>query len=168
MAQPQKTQTFTFVGNPAFSLVEMMVVIAVLGILATISIPVISRMIPSTETAVAERNLRLLNGAVNNFKQAYWEISTEADTGGSDDERDVFRSLQFRDPVDPYPGTPFLPATAKFEATSSTETYRGFWNGMVFQMYAKGATGTGLDLLKISETTTAYVSTTNGPAVGPP
>jgi prepilin-type N-terminal cleavage/methylation domain-containing protein len=167
MAKSQKAQASMIAGKQGFSMAELLVVIAVLGILAAIGVPVISGMIPGSETAVAQRNLNLLNGALHNFKQSYWEISTAA-SSGSDDERDIFRSLQFRDPVDPFPGTPFLPATAKFEATSSTETYRAYWNGMVFRMYPKNAVGTGLDLLKMSETTTAYASTTNGPPVGPP
>ncbi|MEX1119886.1 MAG: type II secretion system protein [Terrimicrobiaceae bacterium] len=152
----------SLLGKWGFSLPEMLVVVAVLGILAAISIPVISGLIPSSEISVAQRNLNLVNGALHNFKQAYWTIPTNGT------EENIFRSLQYRDPVNPLPGTPFLPATANFVSSSSDQTYRAYWNGVVFRMYPKGASGTGFDLLKISESTNAYVSPSTGPAVGAP
>ncbi len=167
IAISHKSMPFQNSRERGFSFPEMMVVVGVLGILAAIGIPVISGLIPSSETSVAQRNLNLLNGALHNFKQAYWEISIDAESG-SGDELNIFQSLQFRDPVAPVPGTPFLPATANFAPSSSDQTYRAYWNGVVFRMYPKGTAGTGLDLMKMSESTTAYVSTTNGPAVSPP
>jgi len=162
MAASQKSKTFSLLGRRAFSLPEALIVIAVIGIMAAIGIPVISGLIPSSESAIAQRNLNLLNGAVHNFKQSYWEIPSAST------DQNIFRSLQFRDPVNPLPGTPFLPATARFSASSSDQTYRASWNGTVFRLYPKGAGGSGFDLMKMSESTTPYVSTTNGPAVGPP
>ncbi len=167
MAISQKLRMLPLLEWRGFSLPELMVVVAVLGILAAIGVPIISGLMPSSEGSVAQRNLNLVNGALHNFKQAYWEISLAANAGSAD-ELAIFRSLQFRDPVAPLPGTPFLSASSQFTESSSEQTYRAYWNGMVFRMYPKGAAGTGFDLLKMSGTTNAYVSTTNGPAVGPP
>ncbi len=157
----QKFKKFRRGTQNGFSFPEMIVVVGVIGIMAAIGIPTISGLLPSSELSVAQRNLNLLNGAVLNFKQSYWNIS-------STNAEDIFRSLQFRHPSNPEPGTPFLPATAKFLSTSSDQTYRAYWNGEIFRMYPKGVSGTGLDLMKMSESTNAYVSLSTGPAVGPP
>lgn len=143
----------------AFSLQEMLVAVAVIAIFATIAIPNIGGVFQASEKEVATRNLNMINAALNSFSQAYYDLS-----GSTADTIDVLRSLQYRDPNNPLPGTPFLSQTMNFVSTSSTDTYRAEWSNNAFIMHTKGASGTGIDLLKMSET----VSADNGTLLADP
>lgn len=126
-----------------------MVVVAVLAIMAAVAIPVLRNVIPSTSGQTAERNLNYLNGAVMAFNQASWELFLTA-ANGSSDESAIFNSLRYRDAANPSPGSPYLPATTVFVASSSTSDYRATWNGRMFEIAMPGASGTGINLLKMS------------------
>jgi len=82
------------------------------------------------------------------FDEANWELVLAA-SSGSDDEQAIFNSLRFRATTNPSPGSPYLPTTATFVATSDTSTYRAMWNGRMFSIVVPGTNGTGLDLMKI-------------------
>lgn len=149
--------------NRAISLVEVMVVVAVLAIMAAVSIPVLRNVIPATSGQTAERNLNYLNGAVVAFNQASWELVL-ATASGSSDEQAIFNSLRYRDAANPSPGSPYLPATTVFVASSSTSDYRATWNGRMFEIAMPGASGTGINLLKMSGVATqAFVTNTPVP-----
>ena len=131
------------------SLTEVLVVVAFLAIVAAISIPNISSLVSSSSYETAKRNLNYLNGAVIGFNEANWELYL-APSAGSDDEQAIFvNSLRYRDATNPVPGSPYLPSTATFVATSDTSTYRARWNGRMFVIVVPGSNGTGLDLMKI-------------------
>jgi hypothetical protein len=55
----------------------------------------------------------------------------------------------------------------KLESSSSDQTYRASWNGSVFQLLSKGTAGTGIDLMKLSESATPYSYPSNYQPVGP-
>ena len=131
-----------------FSLTEVLVVIAFLAIVVAISIPNISGLVSDSNYETAKRNLNYLNGAVVGFNDANWELVLAA-SSGSDDERAIFNSLRYRAATNPAPGSPYLPPTAAFAATSDTSTYRAMWNGRMFVIVVPGSNGTGLDLMKI-------------------
>ena len=131
-----------------FSLTEVLIVVAILAIVAAISIPNISRLVTDSSYETAKRNLNYLNGAVVGFNEANWELVLAA-SSGSDDEQAIFNSLRYRDATNPATGSPYLPATAAFAATSDTSTYRAMWNGRMFVIVVPGSNGTGLDLMKI-------------------
>lgn len=130
------------------SLTEVLVVIAFLAIVAAISVPNLIGVFSGSSYEVAKRNLNYLNGAVIGFNQANWELVL-ATSAGSDDEQKIFDSLRYRASVNPAAGSPYLPSTAAFEASSSTSTYRAKWNGRMFEIVVPGTNGTGLDLMKI-------------------
>lgn len=134
--------------HSAFSLTEMLAVVAFLAIVVAVSVPSILRAVSSSSYEAARRNLNYLNGAVASFNNSNWELVLTA-SSGSDDEQKIFDSLRYRAPSNPAPGSPYLPETATFVASSSTNTYRAVWNGRMFGIVVPGSNGTGLDLMKI-------------------
>jgi len=130
------------------SLTEVLVVIAFLAIVVAISIPNMLGVFTGSSLGSATRNLNYLNGAVIAFNQSNWELVLTT-SGGSDDERRIFDSLRYRDSANPAPGSPYLPPTATFVTSSSTDDYRAKWNGRMFELVAPGTEGTGLDLMEI-------------------
>lgn len=122
-----------------FSLIELLVTIAVIAILATISVPIISGTLPTAKSAIAEENLAKLNAAVSTYYTAVGNFTNSTPAG-------VLASLQARDPL--VPGTPFFNANAQVVVTGNTNTYRGLWDaGLVIFKFAKpGTEGSGVDL----------------------
>lgn len=131
-----------------FSLMEVVVVIAIIGVMGAIAVPIMSNQLAAASQRTASRNLNLLNAAVIAFNQGNWELVL-TNTSGSTDELAIFDSLRFRDAVNPTPGSPYLPPNATFNASSATSTYRAVWNGRMFELVSLGASGTGLDLLRM-------------------
>jgi len=129
----------------AFSLTELLVVLAALGIFVTVGIMSIGGVDRYAASSVAQRNLDLLNGAVNSFNNSNWRLSVPVDAG-SGDEQTVFYSLQYRDADNPAPGSPYLGSHVSFTESSSAQRYRAVWNGTYFQMTEPGIDGTGIDL----------------------
>jgi len=148
---------------------ELVVVIAVIGVMAAIAIPILGNNVKTATTATAKRNLDLLNAAVQSFNQANWELVLST-SGGSDDEQAIFDSLRYRDPDVRLasPGSPYLPPNATFVASSDTNSYRAVWNGRLYEFRSAGTVGTGLDLMKImgalqaAPTNTPIPRSTNG------
>ena len=130
------------------SLTEVLVVVGFLAIVAAISIPNMLGVFSSSRYETAKRNLNYLNGAVIGFNQANWDLVL-ATSGGSDDEQKIFDSLRYREAVNPAAGSPYLPPTATFVGSSSTNDFRARWNGRMFEIVVPGSNGTGLDLMKI-------------------
>lgn len=129
--------------------------VAVIGILAAIAVPMISGLVPSANDQTARRNLNLLNGAVVAFNQSNHELVLTA-AGDASDELAVIRSLQYTPPpgaegLTSSPGAPYFNPMARVETSSSEETFRAAWNGRMFEMKSAGATGTGVDLMLLSD-----------------
>lgn len=133
----------------AFSLVEIVVTVAVIGIVASIAIPIYSNVTERSQIAVAEDHVELLNRALGNFSQACWKIPTAADNNATTDEFLVLRSLQYTfvqsasDPIGK-PGSPYFSPNYNPTASSSTEEYRIRWNGRNFEVIPPGQAGSGI------------------------
>jgi type II secretory pathway pseudopilin PulG len=127
-------------------MVELLVTIAVLAIVAGISIPSIVGVVSNSNYETAKRNLNVLNGGVVAFNDANWELVLAA---GSGSEQKIFDSLRYRAATNPAAGSPYLPDTATFVASSDTNTFRAIWNGRMFGIVVPGSNGSGLDLMKI-------------------
>jgi len=125
------------------------VVIAVIGIMAGIGIVVMTGVISGTSFQTAERNLNYLNGAVVAFNQANWELVLATDSSAND-EQAIFNSLRYRDVANPSPGSPYLPATTVYVASSSLADYRAVWNGRMFRLAVPSSNGAGINLLRMS------------------
>lgn len=136
-------------GPAGYSLVEIVVVIFGIGILSGIAIVAFSGAFEGASLSTAQRNLNLLNGAVTSFKNTQWEIVLSP-AAGTSDESAVFHTLQFRDPVNPAPGSPSLTTTMPFAVTADTEKHRAIWNGRAFQMLTPGTPGAGIDLAALA------------------
>lgn len=128
-----------------FSLPEVIVTIGLIAVIAAIGIVSITGVGQDAESTIAERNLNLLNSAVNSFNSTRWELVLSPNPGTSD-EQAIFYSLQHRDAANPTPGSPVLQTSVPFAVTSSEEAYRGIWNGRFFQLLAPGTIGEGVDL----------------------
>ena len=134
----------------AYSLPEILVVITVIGILAAVGIPMISGLVGSSQQSTAEKNLKDLNEAVLKFGQSNWELSLPSSSGTSD-EIAIFESLQYRNPNADYaaPGSPYFSPMMAASTSSSTDSYRAFWNGRMYQLLTPGQPGEGIDLMQI-------------------
>ena len=140
------------------SLIEVLIVVSFLAIVTAIAVPSISRLVSASNYQTAKRNLNYLNGAVIACNQATKELTTSV---GNSAEQTVFNTLRYRDAVNPTPGSPYLPETATYVASSGTNTYRAQWNGRMFKMLPPGSNGAGLDLMKIMGGSVPSTSTNN-------
>lgn len=132
----------------AFSLTEILIVIAVIGVLASVGIAVMSGVVAGTERSISTRNLNLLNGAVVAYNNANRELNPDNEpvSAGSEDEDAVVARLSERDSENPAPGSPYLPENTEVRTTSSAERYRAAWNGRFFRLLGPGEAGVGIDL----------------------
>lgn len=138
-------------GAAGFSLVEIVVVIAVIGILAFLLVPAFQEVLPNSKYSTAMANLELLNQAVLKYNQARQEIFLTSVPSATSDEEDIAKRLQYRGPeATAYPGSPFLDSTLTITSTDGIDTYRASWNGRMFQMLPAGTAGSGLDLLNMT------------------
>lgn len=64
-------------GKGGFTLVELMVVVAIIGILVSIAIPVYSNVTEKAERTAVEANLRVLEGAIMMYYAEYGEYPTD-------------------------------------------------------------------------------------------
>jgi len=130
-------------GKHALSLVEVVISIAIIGILASIAILSLSYVVDASKQSVGRDTLEYMNRAVLHYSQAHAQIGIAADLG-TEDEFGVIALLQSRDTK--LPGSPYLSPEMQFQSSSSTEEIRFYWNGKFFRMYLKGTAGTGVSL----------------------
>lgn len=126
-----------------FTLSEVIVVIAVIGVLAAIAIPQVGGVLGSSKGAIAENLLETLNGAVHRFNQTNYELVVSAKAAG-DEEMLILRSLQYRDPANPKPGSPYMRSDWNPVVSKNKADYRLMWTGTTFKLVAPGKSGTGL------------------------
>lgn len=126
------------------SLVEMVVVIAVVGILAAVAIPSISGTLGPSKKAIASNLTETLNGAVHRFNQTNYELLFTGVSASAQDEMLILRTMQYRDPVDPKPGSPYMRNDWNPATSSSTADYRIIWTGVLYKLLEPGVSGTGL------------------------
>jgi prepilin-type N-terminal cleavage/methylation domain-containing protein len=88
--------------NKGFTLVELMVVVAVLGILVAIAVPVYISITEASERAVVEANLRILDGAIIHYvaKEGVYPI----DNSNSAAEEWIIQNSSWKDEnaLEPY------------------------------------------------------------------
>jgi len=125
------------------SLLEVVIVVAVIGILAAIAVPQLGGLTQYSKDRVAKQQNARLNNAVLNYSQSVSELTNTVQSDGSD-ETAVVAALQTRD--DTVPGTPFLTTDWVVTTSSDDTTFRAVWNGRMFEIIAPGTSGTGVHL----------------------
>jgi prepilin-type N-terminal cleavage/methylation domain-containing protein len=129
----------------AFSLPEALIAVAIIGIVASIAVPMITRMPEASRQEVAENIVARLNGALTAHRQCSSDILVDAEVTGAADESTVMNILLTRD--DAVPGSPLLSGAGwPSVASSDPKQPRLFWNGRFFEVIAEGNEGTGLRL----------------------
>jgi prepilin-type N-terminal cleavage/methylation domain-containing protein len=130
-----------------YSLPEIMVTIAIVGVLASIALVAFGNVGDATRLAQAENIIAQLNGALRGFGQGNWDIRTTKDDGSTTDEFKVLRTLQYKPPASSGrfdSGAPYYPPSWNPSVSSATTQFRVRWNGRNFQLLVPGTAGTGL------------------------
>lgn len=130
--------------GPAFSLVEILVVVAVIAIITGIFLPQILGVGSATEQTLARRNLNMLNAAVGAFNQSDRNLGELVSGSQADKEQAVLDYLRSTNEI--IQGSPFLDPERGFAVSSSSGKYRARWNGRVFEWVDRGTAATGVDL----------------------
>ncbi|MFV1994797.1 MAG: type IV pilin protein [Verrucomicrobiales bacterium] len=127
-----------------FSLTEIIVTVAVVGILSGIAIPAYQGVMEQSRVQASRDKLQMLNRAVRAFAQTNWNLSLPRDDGSSADEIAILRTLQWRDPVEPAPGAPYISEFWDPVPSVSEDDYRLRWQGSFWEYLGPGESGTGL------------------------
>jgi prepilin-type N-terminal cleavage/methylation domain-containing protein len=141
------------------SMVEILVSIAIVAILTTLAIPTYMGYFSSSKTTIAGSLLETLNTAVHRFNEGNYELVV---TPGMDTQAQVelavLRTLQYRNPLNPKVGSPYIHTRWNPVASSDTADYRLQWKGTLFVLLAPGTAGTGLKVdFKSADLGTPYV-----------
>ena len=126
----------------AFSLFEVLVCLAIIGVLTAVAIPVVGKLIPDTRAQMADAMVQNLNRAAATFKQSIGPISTAASVPGSTAEEKAVYWLVTRDPA--VPGSPYFQGNYPKVVTDDVKNFRVKWNGQFFQVIPAGTAGSGL------------------------
>jgi prepilin-type N-terminal cleavage/methylation domain-containing protein len=125
------------------SLVELVLVIGLIGVLAAIAIPQFTDLLGPSKVTIARNLQETLNGAVHRFNQANYELTTSV-VGSGEDEIAVLRTLQYRHPARPKPGSPYMRTDWSPTTSSASADYRIIWMGNLYKLLEPGQSGTGI------------------------
>lgn len=130
------------------SLMEMLTVVAVIGILSAVSIPVFERFYETSQRTIAENVLEVLNDGVNSYLQMEGTNiqNVPASSESYDEELDVLRALQWVDESEPFAGGPYVRADYDPAGSNSADDYRAIWNGSYFELAEPGTEGAGIKI----------------------
>lgn len=141
-----------------FSLVEMITVVAILGVATSMAVMKIGRVSDGTKLTVATDITEKLNQGVRQFSQVNWDMTFNANPLSGGDEILVLRSLQYRDPDEPAHGSPYFRTNWNPSTSSSAEDYRIEWTGSAWQLLEPGTDGAGIKVVfDGSDLTTPFV-----------
>ena len=131
----------------AFSMTEMVVTIAINGVLGAIAIVPMSGVLRGTQQGMAERKVEELNQAISAYNQASPQAAYHVVLPGStDDENRVLLALRSRasDPLKARPGAPFVSPLYNPRTSSDADEFRIAWAGSQYKLIPPGTAGTGL------------------------
>lgn len=131
------------------SLVEVVVTVAVLGILSSLAIPTYHRVVSGSSSTIASNLVETLNGATKMFSHSQWDLVYPAKPSQASDELYLLRTLQWKDPDttgELNPGGPFMTPNWSPATSSSVEDYRAEWTGTSWRLLEPDESGTGLKL----------------------
>lgn len=126
------------------SIIELIMVIAVIAVIAAVAIPRFSELTSSSRAAIARNTLETLNTAVHKFNMSNYELLFTGVAPSGQDEMLILRTMQYRNPDNPKPGSPYMRSDWNPDISSSTEDFRLMWTGTIYKMISPGEAGTGL------------------------
>jgi len=131
-----------------FSLTEMLVTVAVVGIVAAVAVTNMGSILPGSKVTVARHVVETLNQGVNGYVQLHGSElrAVVSDDSSGDEELAVLRALQWDSPTDPDPGAPYVRPDYDPSVSGNDEDYRIVWNGEFFEVREPGDAGTGLQV----------------------
>ncbi len=152
--------TFTQIKSSSqrgFSLVEMIVTIAVLGVLASVGVMSLTSVSASSKAVVARNLVETLNTGIHRFNESNYELYYNPLSFSAQDEMVVLRTMQYRDPNHPAIGSPYVRPDFNPTTTNSTTEYRVMWTGTLYKLLPPGTAGYGLKVVyDASDITTPY------------
>jgi prepilin-type N-terminal cleavage/methylation domain-containing protein len=141
--------TLSPTSNRAYSLVEMLITVAVIGILAAIAVPSIGSVVEGSRRGVANNVISTLNNATREFGHSQWSITTAPTTNSGADEFYILRTLQWRDPDtsgELNPKGPFMRPDWNPVTSSSADDYRAEWTGSSWRLLEPKTSGSGIKI----------------------
>ncbi|MBL9130418.1 MAG: prepilin-type N-terminal cleavage/methylation domain-containing protein, partial [Verrucomicrobiaceae bacterium] len=117
--------------NRGFSMTELVIVISVIGTLATIAVTSFSHLLSGGKNAIAEDRREMLNHALHSFAQQNYDMVFNRMDSSTADEMVILRTLQYRNtnPNRAKIGSPYVDPRYNPEVGSSTQTHRLRWTG---------------------------------------
>lgn len=144
-----------------FSLVELMVVVAIIGVLASIAVPAINKYLAKARQSEAKTNLSSLYTSEKSFYAEYTAYDTRFDAIGYSPEGKLRYNVGFN-------ANHFMAGTAQGYSGGGTNTYfhavgycgtnGNFLRGCTILNGAGGAAPTAANLAGTSATATAFVA----------
>lgn len=131
------------------SLVEMLTVVAIIGVLSFIASGHYTNVVERSRVTVARNAVEVLNQGVSRYSQIEGEglRSVPASNESSQEEIDVLRALQWVDPVQPTPGSPYVRRDFAPGVSNDSQSFRAVWNGAFFELREPGQEGAGLAIV---------------------
>ncbi len=154
----------------AFSMVEMIITIAVVGVLASIAIPAIGNVVEGSRRGIAENVVQTLNKATREFSHSQYDLRTTPVATAAGDEKLILRTLQWRDPDlsgELNPKGPFMKNDWNPSGSRNDDHYRAEWTGSTWRLLEPGEEGAGLRIVfDGSDLGTPYVHSSGFEPIG--
>ncbi|MGV3660626.1 MAG: type II secretion system protein [Prosthecobacter sp.] len=133
-------------GAGGFSMTELVIVISIMGVLATITVASFNQFLGGSKDALAKERQESLNQAVHRYAQTDKELLVQDISSSAADETRALRRLQYRNPNEDLAlvGSPYFDPRYNPVGSSSDSTYRLRWTGTLFELLKPGKSGTGL------------------------
>ena len=133
--------------NAGLSLVEIVVVVGVMGVMATVGVSAFQNIQEKSKDQIARSVVEKLNKATHDYNHAYKPLDTPFIETSGGDEKAILLTLQYREPDNPGVGEPYMRPDWKPTLTSDTTEYRYVWRGRNWDLLKPGETGAGLKVL---------------------
>ena len=142
----QDSDNNAFNKNAAFSIVELLVVLAMIGIITSIAIPQLGGILPNSKDILASEFVENINRSLKKHNQSNYKIRYPKDDFIAGDEILIVRTLQWRNQNSPAPGSPYLRQDWHPVVSYNESDYRLKWNGSEFVLISPPLKGIGIRL----------------------
>lgn len=131
----------------AFSLVEMIIVVAILGIISALAVPAFTDILGNSKETLARNVVETLNGATKQFNHSQWDLLYTAKPNDTSDEIYLLRTLQWKESDaggELNPKGPFMRNDWNPAPSSDAKEFRIEWSGSAWRLLPPGRKGYGL------------------------